>query len=102
MGFRSKSNEDDRIVDFDVKLMKKIAGPTQLKTKDVKTMLGVLQTIACLKVKKIEKLVIRQLTTLKPEHKPALKTGKKMMLGKEVKVAKEKEEKGKTPSALVN
>merc|ERR1712224_170426 len=38
-------------------------------------------------LKKTEKFVIPQLTTLKLKHKPARKAGKKMMFGKEVKVA---------------
>merc|ERR1712139_229610 len=66
-------------------LTKKIAESTQLKTKDVKGVLAALQTIACAEVKKTEKFVIPQLTKLK--HKPARKAGKKMMFGKEVKVA---------------
>merc|ERR1711904_433393 len=68
-------------------LTKKIAESTQLKTKDVKGVLAALQTIACAEVKKTEKFVIPQLTTLKLEHNPARKAGKKMMFGKEVKVA---------------
>merc|ERR1712100_88501 len=39
------------------------------------------------RVKKTEKFVIPQLTTLKLKHKPARKAGKKLMFGKEVKVA---------------
>merc|ERR1719231_489268 len=38
-------------------------------------------------VKKTEKFVIPQLTTLKLKHKPARKAGTKVMFGKEVKVA---------------
>ena len=68
-------------------LTKKIAESTQLKTKDVKGVFAALQTIACAEVKKTEKFVIPQLTTLKLKHKPARKAGKKMMFGKEVKVA---------------
>merc|ERR1711939_199693 len=68
-------------------LTKKIAESTQLKTKDVKGVLAALRTIACAEVKKTEKFVIPQLTTLKLKHKPARKAGKKMMFGKEVKVA---------------
>merc|ERR1712006_46934 len=68
-------------------LTKKIAESTQLKTKDVKGVLAALQTIACAEVTKTEKFVIPQLTTLKLKHKPARKAGKKMMFGKEVKVA---------------
>ena len=65
-------------------LTKKIAESTQLKTKDVKGVFAALQTIACAEVKKTEKFVIPQLTTLKLKHKPARKAGKKMMFGKEV------------------
>merc|ERR1712039_470807 len=68
-------------------LTKKIAESTQLKTKDVKGVLAALRTIATAEVKKTEKFVIPQLTTLKLKHKPARKAGKKMMFGKEVKVA---------------
>merc|ERR1711990_1050793 len=68
-------------------LTKKIAETTQLKTKDVKGVFAALQTIACAEEKKTEKFVIPQLTTLKLKHKPARKAGKKMMFGKEVKVA---------------
>merc|ERR1712094_134296 len=50
-------------------LTKKIAESTQLKTKDVKGVLAALQTIACAEVKKTEKFVIPQLTTLKLKHK---------------------------------
>ena len=59
-------------------LTKKIAESTQLKTKDVKGVLAALRTIACAEVKKTEKFVIPQLTTLKLKHKPARKAGKKM------------------------
>merc|ERR1711990_804223 len=64
-------------------LTKKIAESTQLKTKDVKGVFAALRTIAYAEVKKTEKFVIPQLTTLKP----ARKAGKKLMFGKEVKVA---------------
>merc|ERR1712185_168339 len=66
---------------------KKIAESTQLKTKDVKGVFAALRTIACAEVKKTEKFVIPQLTTLKLKHKAARKASKKMMFGKEVKVA---------------
>merc|ERR1712171_16897 len=59
-------------------LTKKIAESTQLKNKDVKGVFAALRTIAYAEVKKTEKFVIPQLTTLKLKHKPA---------GKEVKVA---------------
>merc|ERR1711924_392512 len=49
-------------------LTKKIAESTQLKTKDVKGVIAALQTIACAEVKKTEKFVIPQLTTLKLKH----------------------------------
>jgi nucleoid DNA-binding protein len=68
-------------------LTKKIAETTQLKTKDVKGVFAALQTIAYAEVKKTEKFVIPQLTTLKLKHKPARKAGKRVMFGKEVKVA---------------
>merc|ERR1712146_247196 len=52
---------------------------TQLKTKDVKGVLAALRTIATAEVKKTEKFVIPQLTTLKLKHKPARKAGKKIV-----------------------
>merc|ERR1712094_151623 len=67
-------------------LTKKIAESTQLKTKEVKGVFAALRTIAYTEVKKTEKFVIPQLTTLK-QHKPARKAGTKVMFGKEVKVA---------------
>merc|ERR1712199_119651 len=66
---------------------KKIAESTQLKNKEVKGVFAALRTIAYAEVKKTEKFVIPQLTTLKLKHKPARKAGKKLMFGKEVKVA---------------
>merc|ERR1711981_6810 len=66
---------------------KKIAESTQLKTKDVRGVFAALRTIACAEVKKTEKFVIPQLTTLKLKYKAAQKAGTKMMFGKEVKVA---------------
>merc|ERR1712228_831617 len=68
-------------------LTKKIAESTQLKNKDVKGVFAALRTIAYAEVKKTEKFVIPQLTTLKLKHKPARKAGTKVMFGKEVKVA---------------
>merc|ERR1711998_411378 len=68
-------------------LTKKIAESTQLKTKDVKGVFAALRTIAYTEVKKTEKFVIPQLTTLKLRHKPARKAGTKVMFGKEVRVA---------------
>merc|ERR1711874_529200 len=66
-------------------LTKKIAESTQLKNKDVKNVFAALRTIACAEVKKTEKFVIPQITTLKLKH--ARKAGTKVMFGKEVKVA---------------
>merc|ERR1711874_394846 len=68
-------------------LTKKIAESTQLKNKDVKGVFAALRTIAYAEVKKTEKFVIPQITTLKLKHKPARKAGTKVMFGKEVKVA---------------
>merc|ERR1712118_634524 len=68
-------------------LTKKIAESTQLKTKDVKGVFAALRTIAYADVKKTEKFVIPQLTTLKLKHKAARKAGKRVMFGNEVKVA---------------
>merc|ERR1712080_201598 len=66
---------------------KNIAQKTGLKPKDVKGVFSELQTIAYNEVAKIEKFVIPQLVMLKLKHKPATKAGKRMMFGKEVKVA---------------
>merc|ERR1711937_819426 len=68
-------------------LTKKIAESTQLKNKEVKGVFAALRTIAYAEVKKTEKFVIPQVTTLKLKHKPARKAGTKMMFGNEVKVA---------------
>merc|ERR1712118_128818 len=46
-----------------------------------------LTAIATAEVKKTEKFVIPQVCMLKLKHEPARKAGKKMMFGKEVKVA---------------
>merc|ERR1711886_2008 len=64
-------------------LTKKIAESTQLKNKEVKGVFAALRTIAYAEVKKTEKFVIPQLTTLKLKHKPARKAGTKVMFGKE-------------------
>merc|ERR550514_2659283 len=64
-----------------------IAGKTGLKPKDVKGIFSELNAIAYKEVAKTEKFVIPQLVTLKLKHKPATKAGKRMMFGKEVKVA---------------
>merc|ERR1711896_13996 len=68
-------------------IMKTIAEKTGLKSKEVKGIFSELQTIAYAQVAKTEKFVIPQLVMLKLKHKAATKAGKKMMFGKEVKVA---------------
>merc|ERR550537_1420796 len=60
---------------------------TGLKSKEVKGIFSELQTIAYAEVSKTEKFVIPQLVMLKLKHKPATRAGKKIMFGKEVKVA---------------
>merc|ERR1712124_161641 len=66
---------------------KKIAESAGLKPKEVKGVLAALAAIATAEVKKTEKFVIPQIAMLKLKHKPARKAGKKIMFGKEVKVA---------------
>merc|ERR1711943_77399 len=68
-------------------ISKTIAEQTELKPKSVKAVFGALVEIANAEVKKTEKFAIPHLATLKLKHKPARKAGKKMMFGKEVKVA---------------
>merc|ERR1719231_82196 len=68
-------------------LTKKIAESAGLKPKDLKGVLVALAAIATAEVKKTEKFVIPQVAMLKLKHKPARKAGKKIMFGKEVKVA---------------
>merc|ERR1719158_1862500 len=68
-------------------LTAKIAEKTELKPKEVKSVLSALNDVAYGEVKKTEKFTIPQLCMLKLKHKPARKAGKKMMFGKEVKVA---------------
>merc|ERR1711881_148465 len=68
-------------------LTKKIAESAGLKPKEVKGVLAALTAIATAEVKKTEKFVIPQVCMLKLKHKPARKAGKKIMFGKEVKVA---------------
>merc|ERR1719353_2057144 len=67
-----------------------IAEKTGLKTKDVKGVFAELNSIAYKEVKSTHKFVIPQLVMLKLKHKPATKAGKRMMFGKEVKVAAKK------------
>merc|ERR550514_1704283 len=68
-------------------ISKTIAEQTELKPKSVKAVFGALVEIANAEVKKTEKFAIPHLVTLKLKHKPATKAGKRMMFGKEVKVA---------------
>merc|ERR1712159_893828 len=68
-------------------LTAKIGESAGLKPKDVKAVLAALTAIATAEVKKTEKFVIPQVCMLKLKHKPARKAGKKIMFGKEVKVA---------------
>merc|ERR1711939_390652 len=68
-------------------LTKKIAESAGLKPKEVRGVLAALTAIATAEVKKTEKFVIPQVCMLKLKHKPARKAGKKIMFGKEVKVA---------------
>merc|ERR1719159_624467 len=71
-------------------LTAKIAEKTDLKPKEVKSVLTALNTVAYGEVKKTEKFTIPQLCMLKLKHKPARKAGKKMMFGKEVRVGAKK------------
>merc|ERR1711924_544102 len=65
----------------------KLAEKTGLKPNDVKAVLAELNNIATAEVKGAGKFTIPQLVMLKLKHKPARKAGKKMMFGKEVRVA---------------
>merc|ERR1719240_843631 len=64
----------------------KIAEKTDLKPKEVKSVLSALNDIAYSEVKKTEKFTIPQLCIVKLKHKAATKAGKKVMFGKEVRV----------------
>merc|ERR1719456_1235036 len=68
-------------------MVKTIAGKAGQKPKDVKAVFTALQALAASEVAKTGKFVIPQLVMLKLKHKPARKAGKKIMFGKEVKVA---------------
>merc|ERR1712139_611760 len=57
----------------------KIAEKTDLKPKEVKSVLSALNEVAYGEVKKTEKFAIPQLVMLKLKHKPARKAGKKVM-----------------------
>merc|ERR1719420_1504103 len=71
-------------------LTAKIAEKTDLKPKEVKSVLSALNDVAYKEVAKTEKFTIPQLCMLKLKHKPARKAGKKVMFGKEVRVAAKK------------
>merc|ERR1711985_175267 len=68
-------------------LTAKMGESAGLKPKDVKAVLAALTAVATAEVKKTEKFVIPQVCMLKLKHKPARKAGKRLMFGKEVKVA---------------
>merc|ERR1719478_438816 len=67
-----------------------ISSKTGQKPKDVKAVFTALQGIATSEVAKTEKFAIPQLVMIKLKHKPARPAGKRMMFGKEVKVAAKK------------
>merc|ERR1712093_498973 len=63
-----------------------LAAKTGQKPKDVRALLNALKEVAAKDVAK-GKFVIPQVVMLKLKHKPARPAGKRMMFGKEVKVA---------------
>merc|ERR1712072_1111790 len=67
-----------------------ISSKTGQKPKEVKAVFAALQGIATAEVKKTEKFAIPQLVMIKLKHKAARPAGKRMMFGKEVKVAAKK------------
>merc|ERR1719281_1332303 len=67
--------------------MKSIAATTGQKPKDVKSVFSALAGVASTEVSKTGKFVIPQLVMLKLKHKAATPAGKRMMFGKEVKIA---------------
>ena len=71
-------------------LCKSISIETGQKPKDVKAVFTALQITAFAEVKKTEKFVVPQLVMIKLKHKAARPAGKRMMFGKEVKVAAKK------------
>jgi len=71
-------------------IMKKIGEKTDLKPKEVKAVFDELASICYTEVAKTEKFTIPQIVMLKLKHKPARKAGKRVMFGKEVKVAAKK------------
>merc|ERR1712225_146375 len=67
-----------------------ISAETGRKAKEVKAVFTSLQSIATSEVSKTGKFAIPQVVMLKLKHKPARPAGKRMMFGKEVKVAAKK------------
>merc|ERR1711977_160885 len=63
-------------------IVSQVAEKTELKPKQVRSVLAELAEVA-----KTEQFTIPQLVKLKLKHKPARKAGMKMMFGKEVRVA---------------
>merc|ERR1711977_203645 len=68
-------------------IIARLAEKTELKAKQVRAVFAELKDVAYAEVAKTEKFTIPQLVMLKLKHKPARKAGKKMMFGKEVRVA---------------
>merc|ERR1712167_550897 len=68
-------------------IISQVAEKAELKPKQVRAVLSELREVAYKEVAKTEKFVTPQLVMLKLKHKPARKAGKKMMFGKEVRVA---------------
>merc|ERR1712138_63757 len=67
-----------------------ISSKTGQKAKDVKAVFTTLQGIATSEVTKTGVFKVPQVVMLKLKHKPARPAGKRMMFGKEVKVAAKK------------
>merc|ERR1719502_1282441 len=64
-----------------------IATATELKKSECSKVLDALAEVAGEQVKKVGKFVIPGVTMIKTRRKPATKAGKRLMFGKEVKVA---------------
>merc|ERR1712046_295905 len=71
-------------------LVSAISSTAGQKPKDVKAVFTALQGLAASEVTKTGKFVIPHVAMLKLKHKPARPAGKRMMFGKEVKVAAKK------------
>merc|ERR1719359_2830835 len=68
-------------------LVKTLATKTEQKPKFVRGVLTALSDVASKEVAKTGKFVVPHIVTLKLKHKAARPAGKRMMFGKEVKVA---------------